>query len=53
MFLALYALYQGSHLRVSVGLAVQLLFGLMVPIFLIKHVFGSRVVPFIFNFDAT
>ena len=37
----------------SVGAAVQLLFGLMVPIFLIKHVVGSRVVPFIFDFDAT
>ncbi len=53
LFLALYALYQRSHLRLSVGAAVQLLFGLMVPIFLIKHVVGSRLVPFIFDFDAT
>tara|TARA_Y100001934_G_scaffold258296_1_gene328354 strand:+ start:607 stop:2307 length:1701 start_codon:yes stop_codon:yes gene_type:complete len=53
LFLALYALYQRSHLRLNIGTAVQLVFGLMVPIFLIEHVVGSRVVPFIFDFDAT
>jgi len=53
VILALYALYQRSHLRLNVGLAVQLAFGLLVPLLLVEHVVGSRLVPYIFEFDAT
>lgn len=53
LFLALYALYQRSHLRLNIGSAVQLVYGSMVPVFLIEHVVGSRLAPYIFEFDAT
>ena len=52
-FLAFYALYQRSHLRLEAGAAVQLVFGLAVPLLLVEHVVGSRLVPYIFDFEAT
>ena len=51
--LAFYALYQRSHLRLKAGAAVQLVFGLMVPLLLVEHVVGSRLVPYIFDFEST
>jgi adenylate cyclase len=51
--LALYAVFQRSHLRLKIGSAVQLAFGLLIPLLLIEHVVGSRVVPYLFEFDAT
>lgn len=53
LFLALHAVYRRSHLRLSIGAAVQLAFGLLVPVLLVKHVVGSRLIPSIFEFDAT
>ena len=51
--LALYALYKRSHLRLRLSTAIQLAFGLMVPLLLIEHVIGSRLIPFLFDFEAT
>lgn len=51
--LSLYALYQRSHLRLKPGAAIQLLFGILVPAALVEHVVGSRLIPWMFEFDAT
>ena len=51
--LALYALYKRSHLRLRLSTAIQLAFGLMVPLLLLEHVIGSRLIPFLFDFEAT
>ena len=51
--LALYALYKRSHLRLRPSTAIQLAFGLMVPLLLLEHVIGSRLIPFLFDFEAT
>ena len=51
--LALYALYKRSHLRLRPSSAIQLAFGLMVPLLLLEHVIGSRLIPFLFDFEAT
>ena len=51
--LALYALYRRGHLRLRPTAAVQLAFGLLVPLLLMEHVVGSRVIPAIFDFEAT
>ena len=51
--LALYALYKRSHLRLRLSTAIQLAFGLMVPLLLIEHVIGSRLIPFLFDYEAT
>lgn len=51
--LALYALYQRSHLRLNPGAAIQLTFGILVPALLVQHVVGSRLIPYLFDFDAT
>lgn len=51
--LSLYALYQRSHLRLKPGAAVQLAFGILVPVLLVDHVVGSRLLPALFDFDAT
>ena len=43
--LALYALYKRSHLRLRPTAAIQLAFGPLVPLLLMEHVVGSRVIP--------
>ena len=53
LLLALYAVFQRSHLRLKAGAAVQLAFGLMIPLLLIEHVIGSRLAPYLLDFDAT
>ena len=53
LLLALYAVYQRSHLRLKAGAAVQLAFGLLIPLLLIEHVIGSRLAPYLLDFDAT
>lgn len=52
-FLALYSLYHRNHLRMPVREAVRIAFGLLMPLLLLDHVVGSRVIPAAFDFDAT
>jgi adenylate cyclase len=51
--LALDALYRRSHLRVGLRDGVQLLFGFLVPVLVMRHVVGTRVTAEMLGYPVT
>ena len=47
--LAFYSLYQRQHLRMPLWEALQLVLGLMIPLFLTVHIAGTRLAHELFN----